>query len=162
MDCKFLTDEGLFNFRVAGVFVRGGLLLAMKERNIDHYYLPGGRVRMNETMEEALRRETDEELGVTARVIRPLWLCESFFQLGGRPVHEIAMYYLAGLDWDRLPALEGEFTLADSDGTEHIYRWLTEDEVRSSRIYPVPMQECWPDLPESFTFYSDTRDRRNL
>ena len=161
-DVKSSTPEGLFNFRTAGVFVRNGLLLAMKEPNIDHYYLPGGRVRMNETMEEALRREMGEELGLGARDIRPLWLCESFFVMGDRPVHEIAMYYLAELDWEGLPALEGEFTRADSDGEEHIYRWLTEEEVRSVRIYPVPMQECWPELPEEFTFYSDVRDRRTL
>lgn len=161
-DICFNTPEGLFNFRSAGIFVHDGLLLAMKESNIDHYYLPGGRVRMNETMEEALGRETGEELGVSARAARPLWLCESFFSLGDRPVHEIAVYFLGELDWDRLPAVKGEFTLSDSDGSEHIYRWLTEDEVRSVRIYPVPMQECWPDLPQGFTFFSDVRGRRNL
>ncbi len=162
MDCSFSTPEGLFNFRTAGIFVQNGLLLAMTEPGIGHYYLPGGRVRVNETMEEALCRETEEELGQRARAIRPLWLCESFFVLGERPVHEIAMYWLAGLDYGRLPALKGEFTLRDSDGQEHIYRWLTEDEVRSERIYPVPMQEAWPELPGGLTFYSDTRDRRIL
>lgn len=162
MDISFNTQEGLFNFRVAGVFVHDGLLLAMKESNIDHYYLPGGRVRMNETMEEALGREIGEELKAAASITRPLWLCESFFSLGDRPVHEIAMYYLAQLNWDGLPALKGEFALSDSDGAEHIYRWLTEDEVRSVRIYPVPMQECWPNLPEKLTFLSDVRDRRKL
>lgn len=162
MDCCFQTPDGLFNFRTAGLIIRDGLLLAMTERGIGHYYLPGGRVRMGETMEEALYRELREELGVSARVLRPLWLCESFFPLGGRPVHEIAMYYLTEPDWDGLPALEGQFTLSDSDGAEHIYRWLTPEEVRSVRIYPVPMQECWPQLPEGFTLYTDTRDRKIL
>lgn len=161
-DVKFPTSEGLFNFRTAGIFVHNGLLLAMKEPNIDHYYLPGGRVRMNETMEEGLCREIGEELGLSARSVRPLWLCESFFVLGERPVHEIAMYYLAEMDWCGLPSLREEFTLADSDGEEHNYRWLTVEEVRSARIYPVPMQKHWPELPGEFTFFSDVRDRRSL
>lgn len=158
-DIKFDTPEGHFNFRVAGVFLYHGRLLAMKEENIDHYYLPGGRVRMHETMEEALLREMREELGVGVRVIRPLWLCESFFELGGEPVHELALYYLAELDWDKLPFQEREFVCADTDGDEHIFRWLSEDEVRSVRIYPVPLQEGWPQLPETFTLYSDVRQR---
>ena len=159
MDCKFLTDEGLFNFRVAGVFVYDGQLLAMKEERIDHYYLPGGRVRLHETMEEALCREINEELGISARVIRPLWLCESFFALNGSPVHEIAMYYLAELDWAKLPATTGSFRRADTDGDEHIFQWLSTDEVRSQRIYPVPLQECFPNLPETFTFFTDLKGR---
>ncbi len=156
-DVKFPTEAGLFNFRAAGIFVHEGRLLAMTEPGIGHYYLPGGRVRINEAMEEALGREVREELGVGSRLARPLWLCESFFPLGGRQVHELAMYYLGELDWERLPALEGEFSLADSDGAEHCYRWLTEEEVKSARIYPIPMQECWPVLPEEFTLYSNGR-----
>lgn len=159
VDIKFPSDEGLFNFRVAGVFVHEGRLLAMKEDDIDHYYLPGGRVCLHEAMKEALRREIDEELGVSARVIRPLWLCESFFALNGSPVHEIAMYYLAELDWERLPALGGSFRRADTDGDEHIFQWLTEDEVRSQQIYPIPLQKCFPQLPVELTFFTDTRDR---
>lgn len=171
IDCSFPTDEGIFNFRVGGVYVRDGLLLAMTEEHIDHYYLPGGRVRLHETMEEALRREAVEELGMDARILRPLWLCESFFSLkaslvlkrpdapGMVPVHEIALYFLAELDWDSLPALSGEFRLRDTDGEEHIFRWLTPEEVRSSRIYPIPLKETFPRLPEELTFYSDVRDR---
>ncbi len=93
---------------------------------------------------------------------RLLGMRESFFVLGERPVHEIAMYYLAEMDWCGLPSLREEFTLADSDGEEHNYRWLTVEEVRSARIYPVPMQKHWPELPGEFTFFSDVRDRRSL
>lgn len=67
------------------------------------------------------------------------------------------MYYLGELDWERLPALEGEFSLADSDGAEHCYRWLTEEEVKRARIYPIPMQESWPVLPGELTLYSNGR-----
>lgn len=158
-DCKFAGLEGRFNFRVAGLFLQEGRLLAMKEESIPHWYLPGGRVKLHETMEQALCREVREELGAKARVVQPLWLCESFFDLAGEPVHELCLYYLAQLDWESLPSLTGEFRRTDSDGEEHIYAWLTEEQVRSWPIYPLVMQKNWPVLPESLTLVTDERDR---
>ena len=159
-DCKFLTENGLFNYRVAGVFVHDGRLLAMRESNLTHYYLPGGRVRLHESLSEALRREIREELYCQAKVIRPLWLCESFFSLNiNTPVHELAVYFLAELDWDGLPTVQNEFTLDDSDGDEHIFSWLDADQVRSSSIYPFALKECFPALPQHLTFVSNVRDR---
>lgn len=159
MDCNFLLHEGRFNFRVGGLFPYEGRLLAMRDAGFDYWYLPGGRVRLHETMEQALCREVQEELGVTASITRPLWLCESFFSLGGEPIHELCMYYLAELDWPRLPSLTGPFRLADSDGQEHTFVWLTEEQVCAGPIYPLVMQESWPNLPESLTLVTDQRDR---
>lgn len=159
MDCNFRFPEGRFNFRTAGVFVHDGKLLAMKEANIAHYYLPGGRVRLHETMEEGLRREIREELGVEAEVRKPLWLCESFFALDGTPIHEIAMYFLAELDWEKLPSLTADFTLTDTDGEEHLYTWLSPEEVGRAAIYPLVLKENFPVLPEELVLVSDVRDR---
>ena len=159
MDCNFLLPEGRFNFRVGGLFLYEGRLLAMRDKGFDFWYLPGGRVRLHETMGQALCREAREELGAEARIIRPLWLCESFFSLGGEAIHELCMYFLAELDWEKLPSLTGPFRLADSDGQEHCFAWLTEEQVRGEAIYPLVMQENWPCLPESLTLITDQRDR---
>lgn len=159
MDCKFKTPEGRFNFRVGGLFPYGGRLLAMRDAGFDYWYLPGGRVRLHETMEQALGREIGEELGVKARITRPLWLCESFFSLNGEPVHELCLYFLGELDWHRLPSLTGSFRLADSDGQEHNFLWLTEEQVQGEPIYPLVLGESWPRLPETLTLVTDQRDR---
>lgn len=159
MDCTFKFPQGRFNFRTAGVFIHSGRILAMKEDNIAHYYLPGGRVRLHEAMEEGLRREMREELGLEAKIVRPLWLCESFFALDETPVHEIAMYFLAEFDWERLPSLTESFTLADTDGEEHRFAWLSPEEVRAAPIYPLVLKENFPHLPESLTLVTDSRDR---
>ena len=162
MDCSFVTEEGQFNFRVGAVIVHDGRLLAMEGPTGEYYYLPGGRVRMNETMEEALQREIGEELDANVRVIRPLWFCEKFFDPNGEQNHKLSVYFLAELDWQQLPALEGQFRLADTDGDEHIFRWLSEEEVRSVRVHPVVLQESWPELPESFTICTEARRPQNL
>ena len=162
MDCNFLLPEGRFNFRVGAVIVHNGRLLGVHDQGRDtsgFHYLPGGRVRLHETMEQALCRELWEELGVRARITRPLWLCESFFSLEGEPIHELCLYFLGELDWPRLPSLTGPFLLADSDGQEHAFAWLTEEQVRTEPLFPLVLGENWPRLPESLTLVTDQRDR---
>lgn len=162
MDCSFLSPGGRFNLRVGAVIVHNGRLLGVYDQEKDtsgFHYLPGGRVRLHETMEQALCRELQEELGVQARVVRPLWLCESFFWLNGTPVHELCLYLLASLDWEKLPSLTESFRLADTDGDEHLFTWLTGEQVRTGPIYPLVMQQSWPRLPESLTLATDQRDR---
>ena len=161
MDCKFLTVEGLFNYRVAGVFVHEGRLLAMKDDGIDHYYLPGGRVKMHETTAEALCREVGEELYVGARPLRPLWLNEAFFENAGKRVHELALYWLAELEWEKLPSLAGSFDLTDTDGVTHHFTWLEPEQVRAAHIYPLVLKDQFPALPQSLTLVSDIQQRES-
>lgn len=158
MDCNFRTDEGRFNFRVGAVILHEGKLLGVHDQRGDSRfsYLPGGRVRMNETMEEALRREIGEELGVSAKVIRPLWLRESLDGGDSPPYHGFEVYFLTELDWGALPSLTGPFQRRDTDGAEHFFRWLEPGD------YVHPEFVSWPELPECLTLYSDVRDRRIL
>ncbi len=74
MDISFKTEEGKFNYRVCGIILSGGKILAMRDERSPYYYLPGGRVTMGETAENAVIREIREELNVTPKIVRPLWL----------------------------------------------------------------------------------------
>jgi len=149
MDCTFKTPEGNFNYRVAGVVSQNDRLLVMKEKHISHYYLPGGRVKLHESAEAALQREFEEELGLPVQIKRPLWLAESFFILEGKneKFHELCLYYLVDLPYENLPNAE-IWTQKDSDGQEHIFRWLTTEEVKKTKFYPICLKECFPSLPE--------------
>ena len=64
MDCTFSTPEGVFNYRVGAIIRRDDKLLVMREEVINHWYLPGGRVRLREPAEQALAREIGEELSL--------------------------------------------------------------------------------------------------
>ena len=61
----------------------------------EYYSLPGGRVMMGETAEQAMVREIQEELGVSLKISRPLWLIQSFFtkDTDGLRYHEICIYF---------------------------------------------------------------------
>jgi 8-oxo-dGTP diphosphatase len=65
--------------RVAAIILRQDQLLLVEHRKRGQRYwvLPGGRLEGNETLDNALRRELEEELSVEARVGRLVIVCES-------------------------------------------------------------------------------------
>ena len=145
--------QGNFNYRVWAILRRGDHLLVMREEEINHWYLPGGRVKLHEPLEDALRREVAEELALPARIVRPLWLVENFYTMDTKegkdiPFHELGLYFLVELSTDALP--EGEtFSQKDSDGVWHQYRWFSREDLQGVLLYPSFLKEEWPRLPES-------------
>ena len=90
MDITFKTSEGKFNYRVCAVIINDDKILAMQDERSPYYYLPGGRVSLNETAEKAILREIKEELEIDAKIVRPLWLNQGFFveDVTGEKYHE--------------------------------------------------------------------------
>ena len=78
-DVSYVVNGAKFNYRVCGIMIHDGKLLAMHDERSPYYYLPGGRVKMGETAEHAILREIEEELNITPRIVRPLWLNQGFF-----------------------------------------------------------------------------------
>ena len=67
MDISFKTEEGRFNYRVCGIIIHDNKILAMHDEKSPYYYLPGGRVQLNETVEEA---DEESELEKAARIAK--------------------------------------------------------------------------------------------
>ena len=66
MDLTFETENGIFNYRVCAVIKYENKLLAMKNNMSPYYFLPGGRVHLHESAENAIIRELEEEIGIKA------------------------------------------------------------------------------------------------
>ena len=79
MDISFKVNNEKFNYRVCAMIISDNKILAMHDEHSPYFYLPGGRVELGETAEHAVVREVQEELCVTTKVIRPLWLNQAFF-----------------------------------------------------------------------------------
>ncbi len=75
--------------------VRDGRLLLVKRKKAPeagHWSLPGGKVDFGERVEDAIRREIAEEVGVTIELLRPLGLVE---MIGIDEEHWVSPIHLA-------------------------------------------------------------------
>ena len=104
MDLTFHQENQVFNYRVCAVILSQGTILAMKDERSPYFYLPGGRVEMGETAQHAVIREVEEELGITPKILRPLWLNQAFFQedVDHRSYHELCLYFLMDISHTNL------------------------------------------------------------
>lgn len=140
----FDQPAGRFNFRVAGVAYAGGRVLLQRVAGIDFWFLPGGRVEMLESAQDALRREIHEELGIEASVGRLLWVAENFFAMGGWQYHELGLYF--AMDAPASLDHEGEFPAFDPSVELHM-RWLPLDDL--PEIRPAFLRQALREPPVS-------------
>lgn len=96
MDISFRCENQKFNYRVCAMIISENKILAMHDERSPYFYLPGGRVAMGETAEQAVIREVQEELGVTPKISRALWLNQAFFteDVDNLRYHELCIYFL--------------------------------------------------------------------
>lgn len=152
MDITFKIDNTKFNYRVCAIIINEGKILAMHDERSPYFYLPGGRVSMGETAEDAVVREIEEELGVTPKIIRPLWLNQAFFteDVDNVKYHELCIYYLMDISNTDLLERGEKFTLYEGRHTHH-FEWLEFERLKDEYFYPIFLKEAIFDLPEVFT-----------
>ena len=152
MDISVKMGERMFNYRVAAIITHQGRLLAMHDEKSPYYYLPGGRVQMGEEAPQALVREMQEELHITARVVRPLWLVQGFFNeiMNGLDYHELCLYFLVDVMDTDLLSRGDAFTLKDNEHTLR-FEWLSFDKLKDEYFFPTFLKSEIYRLPSEFT-----------
>lgn len=145
IDLTLSTGYGVFNHRVAAVIMRNSKLLAQKNIKTGEYYLVGGRIRFGESSAQALVREVNEELGVTVKDFKPLWVNECFFIDGGKRFHEIGMYYLVNLENTKFHHYETVFETQEANRI-NTYEWLEIEKLNDIVLYPQFIKEEMKDI----------------
>ena len=156
MDISFKVDNEKFNYRVCAMMISDGKILAMHDDRSPYYYLPGGRVSLGETVENAVIREVQEELGVTPKILRPLWLNQAFFKedVDRLNYHELCIYFLMDIsDTDLLT--RGEKFTANEGQRTHKFEWLAFDRLSEEYFYPLFLKKDIFDLPDVFTLRTE-------
>jgi ADP-ribose pyrophosphatase YjhB (NUDIX family) len=150
MDITFKTVEGRFNYRVCAVIIDNNRILAMHDQRSPYYYLPGGRVKLHETAENAILRELKEELKIEARIIRPLWLNQSFFveDVNNEKYHELCIYFLIDISKTNFPLNNDNIEIFEND-KKLVFNWLKLDELESQYLYPLFIKKEIFNLPET-------------
>lgn len=134
-DWLFTTDESICDLRTVGVLVKDDKILVQRDRNGNEYALPGGHVKIGETLEDGLIREYKEETGADIQCIRMLWSEECFWKWKGKQAHNIAFYYLIELcDGSDIPDL-GEF-VSHKDNCNVLIGWMPIADLQNITIYP--------------------------
>ncbi len=145
-DLTFRTRCGTFNYRVGAVIIHDGRLLLMKNEEEPYYYTVGGRVRFNETTEEAVIREVEEEIGVKLEIDRFLFFQEQFFdgKVTGTHIHELGVYYLMkdSPDLDRLTC-----NSVTARGVAEELLWIPVEEAGNYYIVPESVAAKLGNLP---------------
>ena len=157
MDISFKTGNEIFNYRVCAMMISDGKILAMHDERSPYYYLPGGRVAIGETAENAVIREVQEELGITSKIDRPLWLNQAFFteDVDNIRFHELCIYFLMDITETDIFSRGNAFTTKEGNRT-HAFEWLEFDRLKDEYFYPLFLKEDIYNLPNVFTIRTES------
>lgn len=128
----FKNHQGCFTYRVAAIILKDNNLLMAKHEDYPCYYTIGGKVRMNETSEEAIVREVYEETGIEFQIDKICFIQERFFEVTGQAYHEIIFYYLMK-DNSNIHLPYRKFT---DQGTKESLHWLPVESSAETDIIP--------------------------
>lgn len=156
MDISFKCDNQKFNYRVCAMMIFDNKILAIRDDRSPYFYLPGGRVSMGETAEHAVVREVQEELGITPKIVRPLWLNQAFFteDVDHLDYHELCVYFLMDISHTDL-LLRGELFEWKEGKRNHIFEWLTFERIKDEYFYPLFLKKEIYNLPKEFTIRTE-------
>lgn len=156
MDISFKVENQKFNYRVCAMIVSENKILVMHDERSPYFYLPGGRVMMGETAEQAVVREVQEELDVSPKITRPVWLNQAFFteDVDNLRYHELCIYFLMDISETNLLERGSSFTLTEGKHT-HTFEWLEFDRLKDEYFYPIFLKKEIYNLPNEFTIRTE-------
>ena len=156
MDISFKSGNEKFNYRVCAMMISDERILAMHDDRSPYYYLPGGRVAIGETAENAVIREIQEELDITPKIVRPLWLNQAFFteDVDNLNYHELCIYFLMDIADTDLLTRGKQFTSNEGQRT-HTFEWLEFERLKDEYFYPLFLKKDIFNLPNVFTIRTE-------
>ena len=117
---------------------RGDRLLVVRAEGQSHTFLPGGHVEDGEGLEDCLRRELREELGVAAAVGRYLGAVEHRWRRDGTPQYELNHCFAT-----EAPAVADDAPAAREDYLS--FAWAPVGALDEAALQPAPLRRLLAD-----------------
>ena len=94
-DLSVMIDDVKLNIRVGAIIKYQDKILVEKNKNVDFYVVPGGRVKTLENSKDTLLRELNEELGIdfSNEEFKLKSFIENFFTFDNNKYHELYLLY---------------------------------------------------------------------
>lgn len=136
-----------------GVCVKAGKLLICHSKGAPNTYLPGGHVEFGETVRESLRREMQEEMGVSFTVGRFLGVVEHSYRRKELVQHEINLVFQMTCKSLR--------SVGDPKSCEDYieFCWVPLEDLKTSNLEPSPLRKLipeWSSNPDSTSRWAGT------
>lgn len=136
-DFRTFTEKATFGVRATALIVRHHKLLLVKDQN-NNYYPIGGAVLVGEKTEDAVLRETLEELGIQADVQKLAFIAENHFLKEGVYWHLIEFHYL-------VKPLEEPDLIMTENTRQLNCEWIDIDCLHSINLVPEFLKDCLPN-----------------
>ena len=140
MDLSIDIEDYKLNVRAAAIIIHNGKILVHKNINKPHYAIIGGRVKIGESSQVAVKREVMEEIGKDIEICNYIATIENFFYLENKKYHEMLFVYSAEFveDDDKLI----EYTLNNVEGKEELYyEWIEISKLDKYELLPYAIKE---------------------
>lgn len=140
MDLSVVLENQKLNIRASAVIIHENKLLVHKNINDDYCALVGGRIKIGESSEDAVKREIFEEMGKRVELIEYITTIENFFELGEVPYHEIMFVYRAEFENEEDKKILT--TIKNVEGEDELrYEWIDLDKLEEVNLKPFALKE---------------------
>ena len=123
-----IAEQKLIRISVRSICLQNGYLLVQQPSDDINacYAFIGGELELGELMEEGLKREYIEEMGIEAKILRYLFVVENRFLVNDRLFHAVEHYFQTEVG-------DAEIKSQESHITQH---WLPIEQLKEYDIRP--------------------------
>ncbi len=144
----YTEGKNRFNYRVVGILIHNNKVLLHKVETDDFWSMPGGRVELIESSENALKREMAEELSINVTIDRLIWVVENFFNYENMDYYELSLFYLMNTPAN-CDLLKKKTFFGDEEGIKLIFKWFDISELGKIRLFPTFLRKSLKSIPET-------------
>lgn len=136
MDITIDVGEYKLNIRTSAIIIHNGKVLLHNNKNDNQYALIGGRIKIGEDSETALKREIMEELGKEIEINGLCAVVENFFEMNELKYHEILFIHKAEFkDVNDKKIIKNLQNLENKDYLQ--YEWIDIDKIDDYNLLPI-------------------------